>query len=78
MRMDLPSDLPDNLDKIREMQRRDRALMDKANRAFVSYIHSYVKHECSVLLRVKGVLWCSISVTSTLILNVLILSFELF
>merc|ERR1719429_963456 len=27
--------------------------MDRANRAFVSYIQSYAKHECNVLLRVK-------------------------
>lgn len=52
--MELPADLPDNLSEIRQMQQNDRALMDKATRAFVSYIHSYVKHECSVLLRVKG------------------------
>lgn len=52
--MELPPDLPDNLNEIRQMQQNDRALMDKATRAFVSYIHSYVKHECSVLLRVKG------------------------
>ena len=54
--MELPDDLPDNLTEIRRMQQNDRALMDKATRAFVSYIHSYVKHECSVLLRVKGTL----------------------
>lgn len=52
--MELPDDLPDNLDEIRQMQLNDRSLMDRATRAFVSYIHSYVKHECSVLLRVKG------------------------
>lgn len=51
--MELPDDLPDNLDEIRQMQLNDRSLMDRATRAFVSYIHSYVKHECSVLLRVK-------------------------
>lgn len=55
--MELPDDLPDNLTEIRKMQQNDRALMDKATRAFVSYIHSYVKHECSVLLRVKGALF---------------------
>lgn len=52
--MELPDDLADNLTEIRQMQQNDRSLMDKATRAFVSYIHSYVKHECSVLLRVKG------------------------
>ena len=52
--MDAPPDLADYLDRIRQMQLDDRALMDKAARAFVSYIHSYSKHECNVLLRVKG------------------------
>lgn len=55
--MELPDDLPVNLAEIRQMQQNDRALMDKATRAFVSYIHSYVKHECSVLLRVKGTIF---------------------
>lgn len=40
-------------EKIRKLQLRDRALMDKANRAFVSHIRAYSKHECSLLLRVK-------------------------
>ncbi len=52
--MELALELPDYLSSIREMQLSDRALMDKAARAFVSYIHSYSKHECNVLLRVKG------------------------
>ena len=62
--MELPGDLPDNLAEIRKMQQNDRALMDKATRAFVSYIHSYVKHECSVLLRVKGMCVCKETLSS--------------
>ena len=27
--------------------------MDRANRAFVSFVQSYAKHECSVILRIK-------------------------
>lgn len=52
--MELPTELPDCLSTIRKMQLDDRALMDKAARAFVSYVQSYSKHECNVLLRVKG------------------------
>jgi hypothetical protein len=51
--LELPNDLPDNLAAIRQMQQNDRALMDKVTRAFVSYKHFYVKHECSVLLELK-------------------------
>ena len=45
--------VPDLLSEIRDLQKNDRDLMDKANRAFVSYIQSYVKHECKMILRVK-------------------------
>jgi len=55
--MDLELDnLPDLLPRIRKMQLNDRSIMDKATRAFVSNIHSYSKHECNVLLRVKGMM----------------------
>lgn len=36
------------------MQLNDRLVFDKANRAFVSYIQAYSKHECNLILRVKG------------------------
>ena len=45
--------VPALLSDIRDLQKNDRDLMDKANRAFVSYIQSYVKHECKMILRVK-------------------------
>jgi len=45
--------VPSLLSDIRDLQKNDRDLMDKANRAFVSYIQSYVKHECKMILRVK-------------------------
>ena len=54
LELDLGS-LPDLLPRIRKMQLNDRAIMDKATRSFVSYIRSYSKHECNVLLRVKGI-----------------------
>ncbi|XP_063981301.1 probable ATP-dependent RNA helicase DDX55 homolog [Diachasmimorpha longicaudata] len=38
---------------MRNMQTKDRLLFDKANRAFVSYIQSYNKHECNLILRLK-------------------------
>nr|XP_022899752.1 probable ATP-dependent RNA helicase DDX55 homolog [Onthophagus taurus] len=40
-------------DKLRELQIKDRGVMEKATRAFVSHIRAYSKHECSLLLRVK-------------------------
>jgi len=52
--MELPTELPSCLTRIRQLQLNDRALMDKAAKAFVSYVYSYSKHECNVLLRVKG------------------------
>lgn len=45
------------LEKLRDMQKNDRALMEKATKAFVSHIRAYSKHECSLLLRVK--VWIS-------------------
>lgn len=53
--MELEGPLKNYLDEVRQLQLKDRAVMDKATRAFVSYIHSYSKHECNVLLRVKGI-----------------------
>uniref|UniRef100_A0A1B6CXC2 ATP-dependent RNA helicase n=1 Tax=Clastoptera arizonana TaxID=38151 RepID=A0A1B6CXC2_9HEMI len=38
---------------IKGQQTKDRAVFDKANRAFVSYIQAYIKHECNLILRVK-------------------------
>ncbi|GAB0092748.1 RNA helicase [Sergentomyia squamirostris] len=40
---------------IHEMQIGDRALFDTANRAFVSHIRAYSKHECNLLLRLQDV-----------------------
>ena len=41
------------LKSMRTMQRNDRLMFDKANRAFVSYIQSYQKHECRLILKLK-------------------------
>lgn len=51
---DLTANTTTNLrKKIQKFLLKDRALVDKANRAFVSHVRAYSKHECSLLLRVK-------------------------
>ncbi|XP_049942298.1 ATP-dependent RNA helicase DDX55 [Schistocerca serialis cubense] len=45
--------LPDTLSKVRKLQKLDRDILDKALRAFVSYIQAYAKHECNVILRLQ-------------------------
>lgn len=56
--METPSPAPDTLLCVRSLQLQDRAVMDKAQRAFVSYIQAYAKHECNVILRLKGKILC--------------------
>ena len=41
------------VETLRNLQKTDRDLMEKATRAFVSHIRAYSKHECSLLLKVK-------------------------
>ncbi|KAK0077790.1 hypothetical protein PV325_003445 [Microctonus aethiopoides] len=41
------------LETARNLQIQDRMIYDKANRAFVSFIQSYNKHECNLILRLK-------------------------
>ncbi|XP_045503695.1 probable ATP-dependent RNA helicase DDX55 homolog [Colias croceus] len=38
---------------LHEQQRKDRAILDKGQRAFVSHIRAYSKHECNILLQLK-------------------------
>ena len=38
---------------LRDWQKNDRKIFDLANRAFVSHIQSYSKHECQYVLRLK-------------------------
>ncbi|XP_029031914.2 probable ATP-dependent RNA helicase DDX55 homolog [Osmia bicornis bicornis] len=40
---------------MRDLQKHDRLLFDKANRAFVSYAQAYNKHECNLILRLKDI-----------------------
>ncbi|MCL4122166.1 UNVERIFIED_CONTAM: hypothetical protein GTU68_048404 [Idotea baltica] len=46
-------DPPNLLDMLRDIQIEDRAVMDRANRAYVSHIQAYTKHECSLLINLK-------------------------
>lgn len=39
---------------LRDWQKNDRSIFDMANRAFVSHLQSYSKHECKYILRIKG------------------------
>ena len=48
-----PASSKDYLSQVRTLLKTDRSHMDRANRAFVSYIQSYAKHECNILLRIK-------------------------
>lgn len=41
------------VEKLRNLQKKDRAIMEKGNLAFVSHVRAYSKHECSLILRVK-------------------------
>ena len=49
-----PSPEPEILLHVKSFQLEDRAVLDKALRAFVSHIQAYAKHECNVILRLKG------------------------
>lgn len=40
---------------MRNLQQKDRLMFDKANRAFVSYIQAYNKHECNLILRLNDI-----------------------
>ncbi|KAF4527133.1 hypothetical protein B566_EDAN007234 [Ephemera danica] len=51
--MEPSTEQPNMLENIRNMLKSDRGIFDKANRAFVSFIRFYSKHECNLLLRVK-------------------------
>ncbi|PHT56040.1 hypothetical protein CQW23_04526 [Capsicum baccatum] len=47
------SDAPDIIDEIRAAAKKDRDVMEKGLRAFVSYIRAYKEHNCSYILRWK-------------------------
>ncbi|MCD9640682.1 DEAD-box ATP-dependent RNA helicase 18 [Datura stramonium] len=47
------SEAPDIIDEIRSAAKKDRDVMEKGLRAFVSYIRAYKEHQCSYILRWK-------------------------
>ena len=51
--MDKPKFVPSLVSKVRKLQLKDRSLMDKANRAYVSFIRAYSKHDIKLILNVK-------------------------
>lgn len=56
LKLEVPIDLMTKcLKYMRNLQLKDRQIFDKANRAFVSYIQAYNKHECSLILRLKDI-----------------------
>ncbi|XP_068623555.1 probable ATP-dependent RNA helicase DDX55 homolog [Battus philenor] len=38
---------------LHDLQKKDRAVLDKGQRAFVSHVRAYSKHECNLLLQLK-------------------------
>lgn len=38
---------------LHEQQKKDRSILDKGQRAFVSHMRAYTKHECNLLLQFK-------------------------
>eukprot|EP00117_Sycon_ciliatum_P034193 scpid55876/ scgid26151/ ATP-dependent RNA helicase DDX55; DEAD box protein 55 len=52
-KMELDSDIFAATNKIRKLVCRDRQLMEKGTRAFVAFIQSYMKHECSLIFKLK-------------------------
>lgn len=56
METELNKDTVDEcLQCMRQMQQKDRLMFDKANRAFVSYVQAYSKHECNLILQLKDI-----------------------
>ncbi|XP_012061748.1 PREDICTED: probable ATP-dependent RNA helicase DDX55 homolog [Atta cephalotes] len=56
MERDLNEETVDEcLQCMRRMQQKDRLMFDKANRAFVSYVQAYNKHECNLILQLKDI-----------------------
>ena len=53
-RKEPPEKAPELLAQLRDWQRNDRSVFDKAARAFVSFIQAYSKHECKFVLTLRG------------------------
>lgn len=46
-------DVNNYLPKLQNLALKDRAIFEKGARAYVSFVQSYIKHECSMIFRVK-------------------------
>uniref|UniRef100_A0A182NQS2 ATP-dependent RNA helicase n=1 Tax=Anopheles dirus TaxID=7168 RepID=A0A182NQS2_9DIPT len=54
IQLDVPEEqLTKALETLHQLQKKDRATFDKANKAFVSHVQAYSKHECNLILRLK-------------------------
>ncbi|XP_078410728.1 ATP-dependent RNA helicase DDX55 [Cetorhinus maximus] len=51
--MKLLKDSADVLPKLKKLAVSDRAVFEKGMKAFVSFVQSYAKHECSLIFRIK-------------------------
>uniref|UniRef100_T1JNC1 ATP-dependent RNA helicase n=1 Tax=Strigamia maritima TaxID=126957 RepID=T1JNC1_STRMM len=65
--LDPPAEIVDVLPKVKKLALGDRALFDKANRAFVSYVQAYKKHECHLIIRFKDLDMAKLAVGFALI-----------
>jgi ATP-dependent RNA helicase DDX55/SPB4 len=52
-----PEDAKEVVDRIRAIAREDRALHDKAQRGFVSWVRSYSKHQAGSIFRITDLDW---------------------
>lgn len=50
---DITKPVPDMAKKLRRLAVKDRDILEKGTRAFVSYVQSYSKHECRLIFNVK-------------------------
>ncbi|ELU07919.1 hypothetical protein CAPTEDRAFT_209893 [Capitella teleta] len=48
-----PDDVPDHTAALKKLMLHDRAMYERGMKAFVSFVQSYAKHECSLIFRVK-------------------------
>ena len=47
------NDVHNYLPKLQNLASKDRAIFEKGAKAYVSFVQSYIKHECSMIFRVK-------------------------
>lgn len=51
--MGKPESVNNCLPKVQKLAKKDRAILEKGSRAYVSFVQSYAKHECSMIFRIK-------------------------